>query len=89
MIRQIKRATGARCVIVRIPYDLFSILLKTWALFDRNPPFTADQLKALTAGDEFEVIDWPSIFGVVPTAFADAVDKTFNDPVYSKVELEF
>lgn len=89
IIREIKAATGARAHIVSIPYGLFYRLLKTWALFDRNPPFTADQLKALVAHDEFEVIDWPRIFGVQPTAFAAAIDETFNDPAYGKVVLEF
>jgi nucleoside-diphosphate-sugar epimerase len=89
IIRQIKKATNSRCQIVSIPYALFSLLLRSWALFDRDPPFTASQLKALTAGDEFEVIEWPAIFGVKPTPFAKAIDETFNDPEYSKVKLEF
>lgn len=89
IIRQIKRATGAKALIVKIPYSLFYWLLKTWALFDRNPPFTADQLQALVAHDEFEVIDWPGIFNVQPTPFAKAIDETFNDPVYSKIVLDF
>ena len=72
-----------------LPYLLFSLLLRFWALFDSNPPFTASQLKALTAGDAFEVIDWPSIFGVQPTPFAKAIHETFNDPEYSRVALEF
>ena len=89
IIREIKKATHAECVIVHIPVALFSILLKIWALFDSNPPFTASQLKALTARDEFEVIDWPGIFHVKPTPFASAISETFNDPHYSKVALEF
>jgi nucleoside-diphosphate-sugar epimerase len=89
IIREIKRSTRARSIILNIPYSLFSILLKTWALFDRNPPFTAQQLEALVAHDEFEVIDWPGIFKVKATPFAQAIDVTFNDPTYSKIELEF
>ena len=89
IIRQIKKATNAKCHILHIPYLLFSLLLRFWALFDSNPPFTASQLKALTAGDAFEVIDWPSIFGVQPTPFAKAIHETFNDPEYSRVALEF
>ena len=89
IIRQIKASTGANAAIVKIPYPLFRGLLKTWALFDKNPPFTADQLQALVAHDEFEIIDWPGIFGVEATSFAKAVDQTFNDPTYSKVVLEF
>lgn len=89
IIRQIKRATQARCAIVKIPYSLFYVLLKVYALFDKNPPFTADQLKALTAGDEFEVIDWEGIFQIKATPFAQAMHETFNDPTYSHIALEF
>lgn len=89
IIRQIKRATHARCAIIKIPYSLFYVLLKIYAVFDKNPPFTADQLKALTAGDEFEVIDWERIFGIRATPFANAMDETFNDPTYSHIALEF
>ncbi|MGF7136720.1 nucleoside-diphosphate-sugar epimerase [Paraburkholderia sp. EB58] len=89
IIRQIKRATNARCAIVRIPYGLFYVLLKVYALFSKNPPFTADQLKALTAGDEFEVIDWEGIFNIRATPFAKAMDETFNDPTYSRIALAF
>lgn len=89
IIREIKRATGARTFIAKIPYSLFYSLLWVWALFDKNPPFTTQQLAALGAKDEFEVIDWPGIFGVPCTPFAKAIDETFNDPTYSKVVLEF
>lgn len=89
IIRQIKRSTGTRTPIVRIPYALFYALLWTWGLFDKNPPFTTQQLAALSAKDEFEVIDWPGIFGVRSTPFQQAVDETFRDPRYSQVALEF
>ena len=89
IIREIKQATKARTVIVKIPYSLFYSLLRIWALFDRNSPFTTQQLAALVAKDEFDVIDWPGIFGVPYTPFAKAIDETFNDQTYSKVILEF
>ena len=89
IIREIKSATRAGALIVKIPYHLFYALLKTWAVFDKNPPFTAAQLKALVAHDEFEVIDWPDIFGVQATPFALAIHETFNDPEYSRIVLEF
>jgi nucleoside-diphosphate-sugar epimerase len=60
-----------------------------WGLFDKNPPFTTQQLQALIAKDEFEVIDWPGIFNVPCTSFKDAIDETFNDPRYSSVVMEF
>lgn len=89
IIREIKRATDSRTPIVRIPYGLFYALLWVWGLFDKNPPFTTQQLAALSAKDEFEVIDWPGIFGVPYTPFKQAVEETFNDPRYGKVVLEF
>ena len=89
IIREIRKATKAKTPIVRIPYGLFYALLWTWALFDRNPPFTTQQLAALSAKDEFEVIDWPDIFGVRATPFREAIDETFNDPRYGSVVLEF
>jgi nucleoside-diphosphate-sugar epimerase len=89
IIRHIKRVTGARAAIVKIPYGLFHFLLRAWAIFDANPPFTTQQLEALVAKDEFEVIDWPRIFDVRYTPFARAIDETFNDPRYSQIELEF
>lgn len=89
MIRVIKTAIKAKTPIVRIPYTLFYGLIWMWGLFDKNPPFTTQQLAALSTKDEFEVIDWPGIFGVPYTPFAEAVEETFNDPTYGKVVLEF
>ena len=89
MIREIKRATKVGTLIMRVPYFLFYALLWMWGLFDKNPPFTTQQLAALSAKDEFVVIDWPGIFGVPYTTFKVAVDETFNDPQYSGVVLEF
>ena len=89
IIREIKRATRAGAAIVKIPYGLFHGLLWLWTLFDRNPPFTTQQLAALVAKDEFEVIDWPGKFGVRCTPFAEAMEETFRHPVYSNVVLEF
>jgi nucleoside-diphosphate-sugar epimerase len=89
IIREIKSATKAKTAVVKIPYHLFFVLLWIWGLFDKNPPFTTQQLAALTAKDEFEVIDWPGIFGVPYTSFSDAIHETFTHPKYSKVVLEF
>lgn len=89
IIREIKTATKAKTFVVKIPYHLFFVLLWVWGLFDKSPPFTTQQLAALTAKDEFEVIDWPGIFGVQYTSFSDAIHETFSHPKYSKVVLEF
>lgn len=89
MIKEIKKVTRVHTAIVRIPFHLFYLLIWTWGQFDKNPPFTTQQLTALSAKDEFEVIDWPAMFGVPYTPFARAIDETFNDPTYSKIVLEF
>jgi nucleoside-diphosphate-sugar epimerase len=89
LIYQIRRAIGAKCAIVRIPYKLFRLLLRVWALFDPNPPFTTEQLAALTAGDVFDVIDWEVIFGVPATPLDAALERTFRDPRYRDIVLEF
>ena len=89
IIRSIKDVTAARALILPIPYGLFYSLLWCRELFDRNPPFTTQQLQALRARDTFEVIDWPQIFGVRSTPFREAIDETFNDPRYGGVVLEF
>lgn len=89
IIKSIRKETKARAIVIKIPYQLFRLLLNIWAKFDSNPPFTTQQLEALVAPDEFEVIDWPNIFGVKPTPFQDAIRETFGHPTYSSVVLEF
>lgn len=89
LMREVRRAAGAKAPIVRIPYGLFALLLRAYGLFSSNPPFTEKQLEALSTPDVFEVVDWPGIFGVRATPLAEALDETFRDPVYSRVVLEF
>lgn len=89
LIRKLRRAVRARAMLVFIPYGIFYALLWLYALFDRNPPFTRSQLRALVTPDEFEIIDWPGIFGVTATPLDAALEATFNDPRYSGVKLEF
>lgn len=87
IIRTIKRVKGLRTPIVRIPLGLFHFLLRLYALFSRKPPFTADQLEALTAGDDFRGVDTEAIFGVRQTPFEDAVRESYCDPLYSRIVL--
>ena len=88
IIKTIKKAKGLRTPIVHIPYGLFRFLLRTYALFSGKPPFTADQLKALTAGDEFHGVDTAATFDVRQTSFADAIKESYCDPQYSKIVLK-
>ena len=89
MIKSIKNTVNARTFVLSIPIRFFGFLLWLWSVFDKTPPFTKQQLEALTAHDQFEVIDWPKIFGVEATPFQEALAITFNHPVYSKIVLEF
>lgn len=87
IIRTIKRVKGLRTLLVHIPMSFFAWLLRTYALFSRKPPFTADQLKALSAGDDFQGIDTATVFGVIQTPFEDAVRESYCDARYSHIIL--
>lgn len=87
IIRTIKRVKKLRTVIVHIPIGLFATLLRIYASFSRRPPFTADQLKALTAGDDFKGVDTLEVFGVRQTAFEDAIRESYCDPEYAGIVL--
>ena len=89
IIKTIKKVKGLKTPIVRIPFSLFKGLMAAYALFSSNPPFTTQQLEALVADDEFELIPWWEIFDVTSTSFEDAMYETFNDPTYSKIILKF
>ncbi|MEH6592206.1 MAG: NAD(P)-dependent oxidoreductase [Halioglobus sp.] len=89
IIRQIKKANGSSSLLIKLPYRLFHFLLTTYALIDRDPPFTTSQLKALVIDEVFEEIDWETIFGVTATPLDQAIQQTFSDSVYSKIRLKF
>ena len=89
LMRQLRKAVNARTWIMHLPIPLFGFLLQLWAVISRQPAFTRSQLKALTAGDEFEVINWPGIFAVTPTPLVEALRVTYQDPRFSQVEMPF
>jgi nucleoside-diphosphate-sugar epimerase len=89
LMRVVRDVCQAQTAIVPIPYWMFWGLLRLYALFDRDPPFTTKQLEALVTPDIFEVIDWPGIFGVKSTPLRAALEQTYCDPTYSKIVLEF
>lgn len=88
IIRTIKRVKKLRTLIVHIPIGFFAFLLKTYSIFSNKPPFTADQLKALSAGDDFKGIDTQVVFGVRQTPFEDAIRESYTDPRYSHIVLQ-
>ena len=88
IIRTIKRAKGLHTLILKIPVGFFSLLLRIYSLFSSKPPFTADQLTALTAGDDFSGVDTRLVFGVTQTPFEQAIRESYCDPRYSHVILK-
>lgn len=87
IIKTIRRVKKLKTVIVNIPMSLFIGLLRMYSLVSSKPPFTADQLKALSAGDEFTGVDLKSTFGVTPTDFYAAMEETFLHPLYKDIIL--
>lgn len=87
IIREIKKVKGLHTAIVKLPVPVFRLLMQIYGVAVKNPPFVADQLDALMAGDYFTGDDMRQ-FGVTPTPFATAIRETFTHPVYSKIVLE-
>lgn len=89
IIKGIKKTLGLHTWIIHIPYWLFWTLLKIYAIFDRDPPFTTSQLQALVIPEEFELIPWWEIFEIKSTPFDEALKETYLDETYSKYILNF
>ncbi|MDR3474692.1 MAG: NAD-dependent epimerase/dehydratase family protein [Devosia sp.] len=89
LIETIHETVKPRARLLHIPYGLFWLLLKAYAVVNSNPPFTTRQLEALVIPETFPVIDWPGIFGVEATPLRQAIAETYLDPVYGSVVLEF
>jgi len=88
IIRMIKNIKRLKTRILCIPYNLFYILLWVYALFNKNPPFTTSQLKALTIGDYFQGVDTQKEFGITLTPFRQAMEETFTDSRYAEVLID-
>ncbi len=89
LMRQLRRAVGAHPWFVHLPIPIFALLLQLWAVISQQPAFTRSQLHALTAGDEFEVINWPGIFKVNPTPLNDALRIAYADSEFARIEIPF
>ncbi len=89
LMRILRNVKSAWTMFIFLPIPIFNFLLKFWAFLANKPAFTSSQLEALTAGDQFEIIDWPEIFNVNPTKLKDALKITHNHPKYSKIQIPF
>lgn len=89
IIKAIKNTLALKTWIMHIPYSLFWMLLKVYAVFDRDPPFTTSQLQALIIHEEFELIPWWDIFEIESTPLDQALKETYLDETYSKYVLHF
>lgn len=87
LIRAVRRHAGRHCLILPLPKALFGFLLRIYALFSRNPPFTADQMDALTVGDVFDGVDWPATFGFSQTPLDEALALSFGPETRQDVVL--
>ncbi len=88
LIRRIRQLCRHHTLVMTIPVGVFAFLLRCYALLSRNPPFTADQLAALTAGDVFTGVDMASTFGFTPTPLDQALQETFTTAPWHRIVLE-
>ena len=88
ILRAIRRIQRSRTPFVHVPVPIFKALLRIYALGSKKPPFTADQLTALSAGDDFSGVDLFETFGVRPTPFEQGMTETLTHPQYSSVVLQ-
>ena len=88
IIRKIKKVKRLHTIIMCLPYDFFKFLMDFYALFSKNPPFTSQQLAALTAGDYFTPDPWWEIFGVPYIPFEEALKLTFGHSEFSNIVLK-
>ncbi len=89
LMKIIRSTSKNNPIFINLPIPLFSFLLRVWAFITRRPAFTVSQLEALTAGDEFEVINWPKIFSVEPTDIDEAIKITYCNSKFSDLKFPF
>jgi uncharacterized protein YbjT (DUF2867 family) len=87
IIRLIREAKGLKTPLLHVPVQLFSLALRAYSLFSSQPPFTASQLKALTAGDDFSGVDIQDTFGFRPTGIKAGLLETFRDSRYADIAV--
>ena len=89
LMKLLRKTINAKTLMIQIPIPIFGFLLQLWAFITFKPVFTKSQLKALIAGDEFQNIDWPTIFKFKNTKLKKAFDITFRDKDFSNIKKPF
>ena len=87
LLREIRRVTKARCIFVPLPIALFRVALRAHLALFRRVIFTAEQLDALTAGDDFQVDNWPARFDLRFTPFREAAPRVYGQEDALRVQL--
>jgi len=80
LLRIIAKTRGWTRLFLPLPLPLFGLMLRTYSLVTRKTVFTPDQMKALTAGDMFQVDPWDKEFNVKYTPFREAIWETWHGP---------
>jgi nucleoside-diphosphate-sugar epimerase len=87
LLKEIRRITAARCLLLPLPIALFRAALHVQLLLLSKAIFTIEQLDALTAGDDFKVDGWTDVFGVPFTSFRAAAPRVYTTDDDLRVRL--
>jgi len=79
LIREIRRLAGLRTLLVPVPLWVFRLGLRAQRALASKAIFTAEQLDALTAGDDFPVDNWSETLGVPCSTFLDMAPRTYRE----------
>ncbi|MDR2354515.1 MAG: NAD(P)-dependent oxidoreductase [Deltaproteobacteria bacterium] len=88
IIKTIKKIKKLKTLIIKLPCGLFRFLMKFYSIFSKHPPFVADQLDSLIAGDFFTGDSFLENFGFTTTPFYEAMAETLTKKPYSSVTLK-
>lgn len=79
LIREIRRVAGLRTLLVPVPLWVFRLGLRAQRALMSKAIFTAEQLDALTAGDDFPVDNWSETLGVPCSTFFALASRTYRE----------
>jgi len=81
MLKLLAKAKKRKILFITIPIPLFQFMLKIYSLLF-GTHYIPDQLKAMTAGDLFEIINWEKEFNIKPTNYRNGIKKMINSKYY-------